>query len=76
MPMRNELTACAPRWSGDRSQEGSGFSSIPDKSNRDLHAVVILCVCGLISTVGLVATVYAASNFPSFGAVLVLLGQY
>ncbi len=76
MPMRNELTARAPRWSEDRSHEGSGFSSVPDKSSRDLPAVAVLCVCGLISTVGLIATVYAAHNFPSFGAALALLGQY
>jgi hypothetical protein len=75
MPMRNELAARAPRWSEDRSHEGSGFSSIPGKSSRDLSAVVF-CVCGLISTVGLLATVYAAYKFPSFGAVLTLLGQY
>jgi hypothetical protein len=74
--MRNELTARAPRWSEERPHESSRFSSIPEKRSRDLHAVVVFCVCGLISIVGLMATVYAAYNFPSFGAALALLGQY
>jgi hypothetical protein len=76
MPMRNELTARAPRWSEDRSHEGSRFSPVPEKRSRDLHAVVVFCVCGLISTIGLMATIYAAYHFPTFGAALALLGQY
>jgi hypothetical protein len=76
MPMRNELTARAPRWSGDRPHESSRFSPAPEKRSRDLSAVVVFCVCGLISIVGLTATVYAAYHFPSFGDALALLGQY
>lgn len=76
MPMRNELRASATRWSEDLPRESSRFSSVPEKSNRDLPTIVVFCVCGFIFTVGLIATVYAAYNFPSFGAVLTLLGQY
>ncbi len=76
MPMRNELRASATRSSEDPPRQSSRSSSVPDKSSRGLSTAVVFCMCGLISTVGLIATVYAAYNFPTFGAVLALLGQY
>ena len=76
MPMRNELPVRTTRWSEDPPRQSSGFSLIRDDSNRDLPAFVIFGVCTLIATIGLTATVYAAYNYPTFGAAVVMLGQY
>jgi hypothetical protein len=75
MPMRTELPVRTTRWSEDPRQS-SRFSSIRDDSNRDLPALVVFGVCALIAAIGLMATVYAAYNYPTFGAAVVLLGQY